>query len=146
MSAHNPLKISDFLALGAMCLVLFGYSIVEGRTLTIHETVHCENVREMLVDHDWIIPHYGGRPWLERPPLPQWLTAIPAALSGHPERVWSMRLGPVLAGFFIVLTVGWLTGPLFGRGIGVLSGAILATMRECQIYATAPECDIFLCA
>jgi 4-amino-4-deoxy-L-arabinose transferase-like glycosyltransferase len=146
MSDANSLRLSDYLVLGGICLVLFGYSVVEGRTLTIHETVHCENVREMLADHDWIIPHYGGRPWLERPPLPHWLTAIPAALSGHPEREWSMRIGPMLAGIFIVLTVGWMAGRWFGCSIGVLSGAILATTREFQIYATAPECDIFLCA
>src|SRR5438067_6030837 len=57
-----------------------------------------------------------------------------------------MRLGPVMAGIFIVLTVGWIAGRCFGRSIGVLSAAILATMREFQIYATAPECDIFLAA
>jgi 4-amino-4-deoxy-L-arabinose transferase-like glycosyltransferase len=148
MSPTSPqpsLSLTDYLCLAGLCIILFGYSIVEGRTLTTHEAVHCQNVREMLIDHDWIIPHYGGRAWMERPPLPHWLTALPAAITGHPEREWSMRLGPALMGLCIVLLTSWMAGRWFGRTVGILSGAILATMRELLVYATGPECDIFLC-
>lgn len=135
----------DYALLGGLCLVLFGFALIDGRVLTTHETAHCQNVREMLADGDWIIPKYGGRPWLERPPLPHWITGALVQLSGQPEREWPYRLGPLLMGTVTVWLVAWVAGLWFGRAVGLLGGAILATMREFTVYATGPEADIFLC-
>ena len=52
------------------CLLFFGLSLVGGRPLTMHEGVLPETAREMSLDHDWIIPKNGGRPWMENPPPP----------------------------------------------------------------------------
>ena len=70
--AREGLRPADFALLGLLCLGLFGFTMAENQVLTTHEAVHCQNVREMWASHDWIIPTYGGRPWLERPPLPDW--------------------------------------------------------------------------
>jgi 4-amino-4-deoxy-L-arabinose transferase-like glycosyltransferase len=147
MSTHGPegLRPADLALLALLCLVLFGFTLVENQVLTTHEAVHCQNVREMWASHDWIIPTYGGRPWLERPPLPHWATGAFVALVGHPEQAWAYRGASVLAGMLIVLMTSWMASRWYGRGIGLLAGVILATMREFTHYAEAPECDIFLC-
>jgi 4-amino-4-deoxy-L-arabinose transferase-like glycosyltransferase len=124
--------------------VLFAYLLVDRRILTSHETVHCQNVREMLADHDWIIPHYGGRVWLERPPLPHWITAVVVSLF-NPEKEWPYRLSSALVGLIIVLIVASAAAQWYGRTVGFLSGGILATMLEFKQYATGPEADIHLC-
>ncbi len=133
----------DRLLLAGYCLLLFSFDLVSQRSLTIHESVHCVNIREMLADGDWIIPHYGGRPWLERPPLPFWLTAPVVRCLG--DNTVAYRLGPLLVACGCVLLVAGMAARWYGRGVGVLSGLILATIREFAHYATAPECDMFLC-
>src|SRR5262249_61538522 len=78
------LRFRDLALLAACCAVLSAFPLLFDRTLSTHETVHCQNVREMRADGDWVIPHYGGRPWLERPPLPFWLTLpLPHLLRPH---------------------------------------------------------------
>lgn len=135
---------ADWLLLIGLCAVLDGWPTLLGRSLSTHEAIHAQNVREMLTDGDFIIPHYGGRAWLERPPLPHWLTAIPVAITGlvHEDRVY--RISSCLAGTAIVLLIGWLTARFRGRETGLAAAAILATTREFLNYSIAPECDIFL--
>jgi hypothetical protein len=98
----------------------------------------------MRTDGDWVIPHYGGRPWLERPPLPFWLT-LPV-LSALGDHATSYRLTSALVGLGCVLTVGWVASLWFGRGVGLLSGVALATLHLFNHYAAGPEAEIFLCA
>jgi len=128
-----------------LCLVRYGFTLVYHRVLTTHEAVHCENVREMFRDGDWLIPTYGGRVWLERPPLPHWATGAVASLVGGVDRDWAMRVASILAGAAAVLLTARMASVWYGRGVGLLSGAVLATMREFANYSTGPEADIFLC-
>jgi 4-amino-4-deoxy-L-arabinose transferase-like glycosyltransferase len=137
------MRWSDFAWLGLFCLVLFSFPLFNNRVLTTHETVHCENAREMRADGDWVIPHYGGRPWTERPPLPFWITAGVVEVFG--DSPFAYRLAALLMGVPCVLLVGWLASVWYGRGIGMLSGLVLATMQEFTHYSTGPEADIFLC-
>lgn len=142
----TPLRSRSVGLLFAASLVFFAIASFSGRSITTHEAVHCENVREMLLDHDWVIPHYGGREWLERPPLPHWATAAVVGLFGDPAAEWTYRLAAALAGALIVAEIGWIASLWFGSGIGLLSGAIFATTRTGFAYATGSECDIFLAA
>jgi len=114
------------------------------RLLGNHETVHAQNLREMLADGDWLIPHYGGRPWLERPPLPFWISMPVVSLWGDSSRV--LRLISVLVGLVSVLLTGWMAGLFYGRAAGLLAGCILASMYEFVRYTHAPESDIFVCS
>lgn len=143
-SADRRLRRSDFLLLILLCTFLFGFSLVEHRVLTTHEAVHCLNVREMFQSGEWFIPTYGGRPWLERPPLPHWLTGVFASLCGDLNQEWSMRVGSIVISMLTVVIFAWTIAGIFGRVIGLMSGAILATTREFASYAVGPEADIFL--
>ena len=100
----------------------------------------------MMVSHDWLTPTIGGRPWLERPPLPQWITVAFASVIGRCDAEWIVRLPAMCMAILVVLLVAWTADHLYGRNIGMLSGLILATMWEFFFYASNPEADIYLCA
>jgi 4-amino-4-deoxy-L-arabinose transferase-like glycosyltransferase len=144
--SQSPMGKGDYLLLIAFCLVLFGFSLVAGRLLTGHEAVLPQNSREMAADHDWLIPKIGGQPWLERPPLPDWIIVGIDSLFGRADNDRIVRIGPILSATAVVLLVGWMAGLWYGRAIGMLAGLILATMWEFFVYATDPEADVFLCA
>src|SRR2546423_14441238 len=114
----------DYLLLGLFCLVLYGTSLVGGRVLTGHEAVGAQTAREMFGTHDWLIPRCGGYAWLERPPLPQWVTVALATPFGRCDRDWIVRLGPILMGFVIVFLVARMAAGWYGRAVGLLSGSI----------------------
>src|ERR1700736_4251312 len=80
--AETSLRRLDYLLLGIFCFCLFGYVLVPGRVLSGHEAVLPQNTREMRADHDWLIPKMGGEPWLERPPLPDWILAATDTVFG----------------------------------------------------------------
>jgi 4-amino-4-deoxy-L-arabinose transferase-like glycosyltransferase len=136
----------DSLFLLAYCLLLFGVGVYGGRPLTMHESVLAQSSREMLASGDWLVPTSGGRPWLERPPLPQWITAGFIALFGNAESEAVVRLGPMLAGTWAVLVAAWLAQFIYGPRLGLFSGFILATLVQFHRYATLCEQDIFLTA
>jgi 4-amino-4-deoxy-L-arabinose transferase-like glycosyltransferase len=146
MSTPQGLHRGDSVLLAGFCLVLFGLALVGGRVLTGHESVGPQLAREMLAHHDWLIPRCGGYPWLERPPLPQWITVALALPFGRCDRDWIVRLGPILMSTIIVLLVARMAAGWYGRGLGLLSGLVLATMSEFWIFSTDPEADMFLCA
>jgi 4-amino-4-deoxy-L-arabinose transferase-like glycosyltransferase len=144
--SRQSLKRSDYLLLSFFGIVLFSGPLVCGRVLTGHESVVPESTREMLANHDWLVPRMGGEPWLERPPLTHWIIAVAnlAFASSDSDRV--VRIAPITMAVGIVLLVGWMAGRWYGRAIGLSSGLILATMWEFCCFSSDPEADIFLCA
>src|SRR6266581_4184112 len=137
----------DLALLALFCLLLFGYSLFSGRPLSLHEGRLPQLSREMMQSHDWIIPRSGGRPWLERPPLPHWITiAISTILRQHCDSVWVVRLPAALAGTLVVLLTAAIAARWYGRWIGLCSGLILATSYEFYSYSTLAEDDILLAA
>ena len=125
--------------------ILFGYSMVGGRPLTMHEAVLPQSACEMLADGDWVVPKSGGRPWLERPPLPQWITVATAAALGTCAKEWVVRLPSTLIATGVVILLSRMTTMWFSRMVGLLSGLLLATMFEFTRYAWLAEADIYLC-
>ena len=50
--------------------------------LTYHEAFVAQGSREILDSGQWMFPTIGGLPWLEKPPLPWWLTAALGRVAG----------------------------------------------------------------
>ncbi len=145
MTEECRLRAQDWTVLVIFCLLLFGFAMVSGRPLSMHEAVLPESAHEMLHDGDWIVPKKGGEPWLESPPLPQWVTTVLAAPFGRCNTELIARIGPTLAATAVVLLLAWMSTLWFGRRIGLLSGLILATTCEFTRYAWLSEDEIFLC-
>lgn len=144
----NPISVPcwrDYLLVAGFCVLLFGYSLVGGRPLTMHEGILPQTAREMYHTGDWIIPRVSGMPWLERPPFPQWVTVVIATAFGRCDQIEIVRLGPLLMATVTVLLTVWMAGLCLGRIPGILSGLLLATMYEFVNYAWLAEQDMFLC-
>jgi 4-amino-4-deoxy-L-arabinose transferase-like glycosyltransferase len=138
------LTAGDYFILSFFCIILFGAALVGGRFLTMHEAVLPQSAKEMYATGEWLVPTSAGRPWLERPPLPQWITMLAAHVTGRFDQEWVVRLPTALTALVTVLVVAQLATFWFGRSIGVLSGLCLATSLEFTRYAWLAEQDIYL--
>ncbi|MGA3066217.1 MAG: glycosyltransferase family 39 protein [Tepidisphaeraceae bacterium] len=143
----NRLRLVDYFLLILFCGVLFGYVAISGRPMTMHEARLPQLSREMMRTGDYLIPHNGPRPWLERPPLPHWVEIIFAkAIGQNCDTEWSVRIPPAIMGTLVVLVTATMAAGWFGRVSGLLAGFSLASMYEFYYYSTLSEDDIFLAA
>lgn len=132
-AAKEAFKVPAWLvwvaALGFVLLGLGGYGILDN-----NEGLYAEIPREMLASGDWrmwVIPHLNGLPYMEKPPLLYWLTALSFALFGETE--WAARMVPALSALSCVGLMLWFGGvinrPQAGRlaalmfisGLGVMA-------------------------
>jgi len=115
------------IALCAVLTALGSYGVLDN-----NEGLYAEIPREMLASHDWhqwVIPSLNGLPYMEKPPLLYWLTAISFSLFGVSE--WSARLVPALSSLSCVALLirfgtivdrpqaGRLAALMFVSGMGV---------------------------
>lgn len=141
------MRWTDYALLTILMVFLCGADAISGRPLTLHEARLPQTSREMMRSGNWLIPTSGGRPWLERPPLPHWIMITTAyATDTQCDTEWSVRIAPGLMALIVVLLTAWMADVLFDRNIALASGLILATMFEFYRYATLAEDDIFLAA
>jgi 4-amino-4-deoxy-L-arabinose transferase-like glycosyltransferase len=115
---------SVWLLIAAFTLVWF--SNLEYRKLVRpDEGRYAEIPREMVASGDWVTPRLNDLKYFEKPALQYWGTA--AAYSMFGEHHWTARLWSALTGFLGVLLTGMAGARLFGRGAGVIAGAICAS-------------------
>lgn len=89
-----------------------------------NEGLYAEIPREMLASHDWrlwVIPHLNGLPYMEKPPLLYWLTALSFALFGESE--WTARIVPAMSSLSCVAMLLW-----FGNAVQRPQAARLAAL------------------
>jgi hypothetical protein len=111
--------------------------------LTYHEAFIAQGAREILNSGEWAYPTIGGLPWLEKPPLPWWLTAaIGHCAGGISETV--ARIPSVLAAMMMVLGVAILAARHYGPVIGLLAGAIQTTTAWTVLRGRLAEADMLL--
>ena len=72
--------------------------------LSYHEAFVAQGAREMLDSGGWANPTIGGRPWLEKPPLPWWLVAAAGRIAGGVDEAVA-RLPSAIAAALLVLGV-----------------------------------------
>ncbi|PYM69496.1 MAG: hypothetical protein DME03_22410 [Candidatus Rokuibacteriota bacterium] len=94
---------------------------------------------EMARDGDWVMPHANGLPYLEKPPLYFWLTALTFRLLGPSE--WTTRLWSALAVLGTVLLTWRIGRRLYGEGAGLLAGIVMATVVGNALYVRKASAD-----
>src|SRR5262245_40544177 len=94
---------------------------------------------EMARDGDWVMPHANGLPYLEKPPLYFWLTALTFRLLGPSE--WATRLWSALPLLGTVLLTWRIGRRLYGDGAGLLAGIAMATMVGNALYVRKASAD-----
>ena len=139
------MRAKDYVLLVVICAALYGLAAASGRPLSVHEARVPQLAREMAQGQsDWLLPQSGARPWLERPPLPHWCTALSILVFNRSDSLWVVRLPAALAGCAIVLIGAWMASRWFGGSVGLLAGVVIATSYELYQYATLAEDDIYL--
>lgn len=157
MMPNESLTRRDLLTLIVYSVLLFGVAIISGRPLTLHECVLPQTARSMFADRDFVIPKINGHvaqaeptampaePWVESPPLPQWVTVALATPFGRCDTEGIVRIGPMLVGMLVVLLTAWMATLWYGRSLGLLAGLVLATTLEFTRYSWLAEDEIYLC-
>ena len=106
------------------------------------EPVYGQVAREMAAGAGWITPHYGGRPWFDKPPLFYWLTGSSASLLGPTEL--ACRLPSAVLAVALVLLVYALASHDFGKRAGILAAVVMATCIQQIVLARAAVTDMTL--
>ena len=108
-----------------MGLVLFFYRLGAPGLMDPDEGRYAEIAREFFVLRDWLIPHLNLLPYLEKPPLVYWLTALSFKALGYTETAARLPSAvSALAGVFLAYGLG---RALWGPGPGVLGALVLAS-------------------
>jgi hypothetical protein len=94
---------------------------------------------EMARDGDWVMPHANGLPYLEKPPLYFWLTALTFRLLGPSE--WTTRLWSALPLLGTVLLTWRIGRRLYGDVAGLLAGVVMATVAGNALYVRKASAD-----
>ena len=104
--AHND-RPWPIIAIPALFgLALFCVPLPQDHILSIHESVLPQTAKMMAHNSDWLIPRRDSiTPWLENPPLPQWITVSLCNLVGTCSEAWVARLAAATAGALVVLLV-----------------------------------------
>jgi len=103
------------------------------------EGLYAEIAQQMLSRGDWVIPHMNGLPYLEKPPLYFWLTALTFQLFGPSE--WATRLWSALAALGTVLLTWRIGRRLYGPRAGLLAGLVVATVVGNALYVRKASTD-----
>ncbi len=113
------------LGLVLLGLTLFGYRLGVPGLMDPDEGRYAEIAREILLLRDWHIPHLNLFPYLEKPPLVYWLTALSFKVLGYTEL--AARLPSAAAALGGLLLAYGLARSLWGTGPALMGATVLAT-------------------
>lgn len=126
-----------------LCLLTLGLALGAASSLTYHEAFVALGGREILASGSWGYPTIGGRPWLEKPPLPFQAVAAVGWVVGGVSPL-AARLPSALAATGLVLGVAFLAHRRYGTAVGLLAGAVQATTFWSVYRGRLAEADILL--
>lgn len=108
------------------------------------EARYAEIGREMLALGNFIVPHLNYVPYIEKPPLLYWLTALCFKMFGLNEL--AARLVPALSGLGTVTATFFFVRRTFDRRRAMLAAAILTTAPIFAVMAQVLTTDMLLTA
>jgi 4-amino-4-deoxy-L-arabinose transferase-like glycosyltransferase len=133
LSNHREMKSENHLSLNwplLLGLALVGVAVFFHRLgfpglMDPDEGRYAEIAREMWVLKDWLIPHLNFVPYLEKPPLVYWLTALSFGALGETE--FAARLPAALSALGVMYATFALGREFWGPRGGFISALVLAT-------------------
>jgi len=125
------------LGLAALLGALFFFRLGDDLPFRTHEALLAVSARNMVLNRPvqltdgsrpspYLVPNFNDVPRLRKPPLPYWMAAGVAHLTGRLDE-WSARLPSALAALGTVLILTVLLGHWCDRQTAFLGGAALAT-------------------
>jgi len=113
------------LGLALLAASLFFFHLGSYGLWEADEPRYAEIAREMVAGGSYLVPHLNYVPYIEKPPLLYWLTALTFRLFGPTQL--AARLVPALAAMLGLLATCFFTQRVFDRRRALLAGAILCT-------------------
>jgi 4-amino-4-deoxy-L-arabinose transferase-like glycosyltransferase len=141
----SPSVIQVLLEIGALVIlaaILFFFHLGSYGLWEPDEARYAEIAREMLATHHFIIPHLNFVPYLEKPPLLYWMTAVSLKVFGVNE--FAARLANARLAMLGVLATYLFGLKVFDRRRALLAGAILATSPLYSVMAQVLTTDMAL--
>lgn len=108
------------------------------------EARYAEIAREMLASRNFIVPHLNYVPYIEKPPLLYWLTALAMRLMGVSE--FAARFINASAALFGVAATIWFAAKTFDARRAMVAGAVLSTSAIYALMAQVLTTDMLLTA
>jgi len=106
------------------------------------DSEHAQIGREMLAQHDFVTMHVNGVRYLDKAPLPYWITAVGYSVFGVSE--FSARLPLSLFALASLIAVFYLGREIAGEQAGFFSGLVLGTAIGPYIYTRFEIPDIMV--
>jgi 4-amino-4-deoxy-L-arabinose transferase-like glycosyltransferase len=137
-----PKGVQIILLIG-ICFILYFVNLGRWDLWSPDEPRYAEVAREMVVGGDWILMHYNGSVYSDKPPLFFWFIAFSSYLwQGFSS--FSVRFSSAFFGTLTVLLTFFLGKHLYSSRTGFLSGLILATAFEFSYLSTRANIDATL--
>ncbi len=99
----------------------------------------------MIRSGDWIVPHYNGEIYIDKPPLLFWLIAIPSTLFGSVTPLTARLPSFFSAWVGVVVTCLWARKVYGTLRSGLISGGVLLSAYQYFFQARLAKTDILLC-
>lgn len=131
-------------AIAALGAALFGFHLASYGLWEPDEARYAEIAREMLARGNFLVPHLNYVPYVEKPPLLYWITALSFRMFGLSEL--AARLAPALAAVIGLLATYLFASIIFGCRRGLFAGVILATTPLYAVMAQVLTTDMLLTA
>ncbi len=127
----------------ALCFVLYFVNLGQWDLWNPDEPRYAQVAKEMVIGGDWILMHFNGRIYPDKPPLFFWLIAFSAYLWGG-FNSFAVRFPSALFGTLAVLLTFLIGKRLYSSRTGFLAGLVLATSLEFAYLSTRANIDATL--
>ncbi len=125
------------------CFALFFVNLGQWDLWNPDEPRYAQVAREMVNGGDWILMHFNGKMYADKPPLFFWLIAFSSYLWGGLTS-FSIRFPSAVFGTLTVLLTFFLAKRLYSHRTGFISGLVLATSAEFAYLSTRANIDATL--
>jgi 4-amino-4-deoxy-L-arabinose transferase-like glycosyltransferase len=124
-ASRRGFRAAHFFLLLLMAACMFFAGIGRLSLIEPDEGRNAEVAREMLVQGDWITPHFNNFAYLDKPPVFFWAVASSLKVAGLSEA--SARFPSALAALLTVFLASFLARWMFKNSTGLYAGIVLAT-------------------
>ncbi len=126
-----------------LCMVLFFVNLGQWDLWNPDEPRYAQVAREMVNGGDWILMHFNGQVYGDKPPLFFWFIALSSYLWGG-FTSFAVRFPSAFFGTLTILLTFFIGKRLYSARTGFLSGLILATSHEFVYLSTRANIDTTL--